>query len=144
MTKPFTFKLADLSKKLIAAGGGGKIFDIGQGLVLKYFHIPEPMSFESHLNSLQKLPDKFVKPVDIFTTGNKVVGYSMPFVDFNKFHLFNTFFNKNFCTKNNISLAFKTSSPTLIETPFVMTGTPFLSFAGTPVINIPPIFTFLN
>lgn len=107
MATEFNFDLNQLSKKLIASGGGGKIFDIGNNLVLKYFHIPESSVFEDHLESLKQLPNNFIKPVEIYKTGKKIVGYSMPFVDFNKYFLFNNLFNKNFCKNNKIDLNFK-------------------------------------
>lgn len=107
MTKEFKFNLSALGQKLIASGGGGKIFDLENGTVLKYFHAAEDSSFESHLEYLKALPDSFVKPIDIYSSGNKIVGYTMKYVDLKQYNLFNTLFNKLFCTKNNLDTNFK-------------------------------------
>lgn len=92
----------------IAAGGEGRIVEHPNNKdVIKIYHTPRPISFEKHLKDLAKLSNAFVKPVDVYTEGNKVLGFSMKYVNLNDYWLFNNLFNKGFCTSNNIDTTFK-------------------------------------
>lgn len=94
--------------KQIAAGGEGRILEHpNKDYVIKYYHDPKPLSFIKHLESLSKLNDDFLKPINCYTLGGKVVGFDMKYVNLNDYYLFNNLFNKNFCTTNNVTYNFK-------------------------------------
>ena len=96
------------SSREIAAGGEGRIVEHPNGKdVIKVYHQSRPISFAKHLQYLTTLSDCFVKPVDVYTEGNNVVGFSMRYVNLNDYWLFNNLFNKGFCTSNNIDTSFK-------------------------------------
>lgn len=96
--------------KEIARGGEGVIYEHPQSKshVVKVYHQPRPAVFGEHLKYLHhNLPANFVKPEDIILDGGKVIGYTMPYVNFNDYWLFNNLFNKGFCNTNGIDKAFK-------------------------------------
>lgn len=106
-----TVKLSDItSGREIAAGGEGRIYEHPQdkNKVIKVYHQARNKNFSDHLVVLERLSDRFVKPMDIYLDKqSKVLGFSMLYVDFNNYWLFNNLFNKGFCTANNITKAFK-------------------------------------
>jgi len=92
----------------IAAGGEGRIVEHPNGKdVIKVYHQSRHISFQKHLQDLTRLSDCFVKPVDVYTEGSQVIGFSMRYINLNDYWLFNNLFNKGFCTSNNIDYAFK-------------------------------------
>ena len=96
------------SSREIAAGGEGRIIEHPNGKdVIKVYHQPRPLKFKKHLEDLTKLSDVFVKPLQVFTDTNHVLGFSMKYVNLNDYWLFNNLFNKGFCTSNNIDNNFK-------------------------------------
>lgn len=105
-------KTIEIKSTCIASGGEGEIFvhPTNSKEVIKVYHQSRDISFKSLLLKLQSLDNRFVKPVEIFYDSNKkIAGFSMNFVNFNNYHLFNNLFNKGFCTKNNITYDFKIS-----------------------------------
>lgn len=102
---PFNYQLTSL--KSIASGGEGTIYELSKDTVLKYYHVGKHTDAIPHLESLATLPDCFLKPIDIFSNGSKVLGFSMKYVDFKHYFIFSSFFNKNFCDANNITDDFK-------------------------------------
>lgn len=101
-------KTLDESKlKQITAGGEGSILENGKNVVKVYF-TPRPAKFADHLQTLNSLDDRFVKPLGIwYTQSGLVAGFEMEYVDLNKYWLFNNLFNKSFCNSNNIDKKFK-------------------------------------
>jgi hypothetical protein len=101
----------DISKsKEIAAGGEGKIVEHPKDKkkVIKIYHQPRKAEFAKHLESLSSLSSTFIKPEEIyFDTNGKTLGFSMAYVNFNDYFLFNNLFNKGFCTSNGINKDFK-------------------------------------
>lgn len=98
------------SQRQIAAGGEGTIYDhpANPGKVLKIYHSPRPAKFADHLEKLSALPKEFVVPDSIFLdSAGSCLGFSMKYVNFNDYWLFNNFFNKGFCSSNQIDGAFK-------------------------------------
>lgn len=96
--------------KEIAAGGEGKILEhpTDKNMVLKIYHTPRENQYSLHLQALQSLPTSFVTPKEIIIdSNNKVAGFTMSYVNFNDYTLFNNLFNKGYCTTNNITDAFK-------------------------------------
>lgn len=108
-----TVKPSDITGgREIAAGGEGKIHEdlSSNNKVIKVYHKPRDTSFQNHLEKLSKLlSDKFVKPIDIYTDNRtkQTLGFSMSYVNFNDYWLFNNLFNKGFCTANNFDKSFK-------------------------------------
>jgi serine/threonine protein kinase len=103
----FNYQLSNL--KSIAAGGEGTIYELSKDTVLKYYHSSRKLDFIPHLESLATLPDCFLKPIDIYSNGSKVLGFTMKYVDFKHYFIFSSFFNKNFCDSNGITEDFKIS-----------------------------------
>ena len=101
--------LINITAQPIKSGGEGSIYvnPNNNSEVIKVYHVPQDISYESKLNRLTVLSSSFVKPKKVFTEKNKVVGFSMDFVDFNKYFLFNKLFNKSFCSQNNLDYRFK-------------------------------------
>lgn len=103
----------DFSKsREIAAGGEGRILEhpTDTKSVVKVYHTPRKIGYEKHLKALSSLGKDFVKPEDIyFNDRMDVVGFSMAYVNFNDYFLFNNLFNKGFCSTNNITKDFKVS-----------------------------------
>ncbi|MFZ1704368.1 MAG: hypothetical protein WAT79_08470 [Saprospiraceae bacterium] len=92
----------------IAAGGEGRIIEHPNGKdVIKMYHQKRPLKFQKHLEDLTKLSGVFVKPLEVYTDVNSVLGFSMKYVNLNDYWLFNNLFNKGFCTSNNIDNGFK-------------------------------------
>lgn len=108
-----TVKLVNLTGgREIAAGGEGKIYEdpFIPNIVYKVYHKPRDTSFQNHLEKLSSLlSDRFVKPIDIYTDNRtkQTLGFSMSYVNFNDYWLFNNLFNKGFCTANNFDKPFK-------------------------------------
>ena len=104
-------KIPDINNcKEIAAGGEGRIIEhpSNKSQVIKVYHIPRDLKYSKHLEYLNKLPSHiFIKPIDIYTDNNKTIGFSMNYVNFNNYWLFNNLFNKGFCTTNKITEDFK-------------------------------------
>lgn len=106
-----TAKVSDFTgKREIAAGGEGKIFEhpSDNKQVVKIYHKPRPAKFVKHLESLSKLGNLCVSPKDIYVDNSgKCIGFSMAYVNFNDYFLFNNLFNKGFCNSHNITTQFK-------------------------------------
>lgn len=95
--------------KEIASGGEGKIFEhpVDKTKVIKLYHQAQSISFEKHLKDLSSLSKCFITPLEIYTDTKTVLGFSMNYVNFNDYWLFNNLFNKGFCTSNQITKDFK-------------------------------------
>jgi len=106
-----TVKVTDYSsQREIAAGGEGKIFEhpSDKDQVVKIYHKPRDKKFIDHLTMLSSLAPNFIKPIDILIdTQLKVLGFTMKYVDFNDYFLFNNLFNKGFCNSNGITKKLK-------------------------------------
>lgn len=106
-----TVKLIDLtSGREIAAGGEGKIFEhpSDKFKVIKVYHQSRKSGFSKHLLKLKNLSRAFIKPEEIYVDGkDNVLGFSMMYVNFSNYWLFNNLFNKGFCTSNSLDKAFK-------------------------------------
>lgn len=115
-----TVKLSDITGgREIAAGGEGKIHEdlSAHNKVIKVYHKPRDASFQDHLEKLSSLlSDRFVKPIDIYSDNRtkQTLGFSMSYVNFNDYWLFNNLFNKGFCTANNFDKSFKFQVLTLL------------------------------
>lgn len=95
----------------IASGGEGTIYEhpTDKNKVAKMYHQPRPATFAKHLMDLMIKDPEFVTPDEICFVDktDQVAGFSMRYVNFNKYWLFNNLFNKGFCTANGIDKAFK-------------------------------------
>lgn len=106
-------KTSDLTKsKEIAAGGEGRIFEhpSDKTKVIKIYHQARNPSFIKHLEKLSTELGSlmFVRPIDIYINSKgEVIGFSMNYVNFNDYWLFNNLFNKGFCNSNSIDKQFK-------------------------------------
>lgn len=113
-------KASDFSRaKEIAAGGEGKIYEhpSDKTKVIKIYHQARSSKFKFHLETLSKLPKIFVTPIDIYVdVQDNVLGFSMNFINFNDYWLFNNLFNKGFCNSNSIDKAFKIKVLDKLET----------------------------
>jgi hypothetical protein len=96
--------------KQIASGGEGTIYEHPKdsSKVLKIYHTPRNIIFKDHLLELKNLSDKFLKPIDIIEENNKVIGFTMNYINFNDYYLLNNLFNKGFCNNHSITDQFKT------------------------------------
>lgn len=102
-----TVKLDESKLKQIAAGGEGSILENGKNVVKVYFQ-PRPTKFADHLQTLNSLDERFVKPLGVwYNQSGLVAGFEMEYVDLNKYWLFNNLFNKSFCNSNGIDKKFK-------------------------------------
>lgn len=98
-------QLPNLSNcRQIAAGGEGAIYEhpTDNSKVIKVYHQVRPAAYENHLKQLSTLGNDFTAPIDIYTSNKGTVGFSMSYVDFNDYWLFNNLFNKGFCTSHSI------------------------------------------
>lgn len=106
----YLMQLPDMkSAKQIAAGGEGVIYEHPKikNKVIKVYHTPRPLKYKDHLETLSALPENlYVIPKDIYHD-KQVLGFSMDYVNFNDYWLFNNLFNKGFCTANSITKDFK-------------------------------------
>lgn len=99
----------NITSQPIKSGGEGSVYinPANSNEVIKIYHTPKDSYYQDKLNRLTVLSSQFVKPKKVFTENGKVVGFSMDFVDFNKYFLFNKLFNKSFCTQNTLDYRFK-------------------------------------
>ncbi len=113
-----TMKIYDKNKKAVeitdnplASGGEGSVymFPGKKDQVIKVYHDKKSLSVEKFFKQLSKLNSKFITPKEVFfdSSLSSVVGFSMKFVNFSKYHLLNNLFSKPFCAKNNIDSQFK-------------------------------------
>lgn len=107
-----SFGNLDLSKsKILAAGGEGSIMEhpVHSNQVVKIYHQPRPKKFEIHLWNLRGLPkDTFISPNEVvYNQQNEVVGFTMDYINFNDYWMFNKLYDKGFCNANNITLDYK-------------------------------------
>ncbi len=106
-----TVKLSDLTTgREIASGGEGTVYEhpSNKDHVVKVYHKVRNKNFVHHLEKLWSLSNSFVKPIEIYCDNRfQVLGFSMLYVDFNSYWLFNNLFNKGFCTSNSITMDFK-------------------------------------
>lgn len=93
----------------INSGGEGEIYvhPFNKDEVIKIYF--DKRKNKEKLIKLKSLSDEFVKPIEIFEQNGKVIGFSMKYVEFNKYFLLNKLFNKAFCQSNQIDLNFKIS-----------------------------------
>lgn len=73
-----------------------------KGQVIKIYHKQRNFQLERSLQELGKLPDNFVKPLDIYYSkdGNSIVGFSMKYIDLNQYVILKKIFNNTFCLQN--------------------------------------------
>ena len=90
--------------KAFASGGEGSICEHpnNPNLAIKSYHIGRDLALESALLELNRLPNNFVKPVDIYYSkqGNSIVGFSMNYIDMNKYVILKKIFNNTFCLQH--------------------------------------------
>ena len=104
-------QLITITSQPIKSGGEGSIYvhPNKPNEVIKIYHTPKDYYYLDKLKKLSMLSNSFVKPKDTFVENKKVIGFTMDFVDFNNYFLFNKLFNKSFCSQNNIDFNFKIS-----------------------------------
>lgn len=95
----------------IASGGEGTIIanPLDRKMVVKIYHQPRKRQFAEHLKWLSGLDGKlFVKPVEVlYTQSGEVAGFTMQYVDLNKYVLFSQLVEKQFCLQNGFDKKFK-------------------------------------
>ena len=84
--------------KAMASGGEGSICEhpVNKSLVVKVYHQDRDLKLEQALLELSVLGPEFVKPEDIcYTLNGRIAGFTMRFVDLNKYVILKKLFNKN-------------------------------------------------
>lgn len=94
----------------IASGGEGSIYvhPDNSSEVVKIYHTPKRIDYQDKLRELFSLPENlFIRPREIYTDKDQVIGFSMKYVNLNEYFLLNKLFNKPFCTQNGFDRDFK-------------------------------------
>lgn len=96
--------LFDLNvSKAFASGGEGSVCEhpLNASKVIKVYHKERDLKLEPSLVELSKLNDVFVKPEIIYYTAlGKIAGFSMEYIDMNRYVILKKTFNKSFALQN--------------------------------------------
>lgn len=96
--------------KSIASGGEGSIHEhpTDKSKVIKIYHSVRDSKLEGALFDLNKLPDGYVRPEQIYyDRSGKILGFLMRYIDLNSHYLLKKLFNNTYCIQNGIDRSFK-------------------------------------
>lgn len=96
--------------KCFASGGEGSICEhpSDKTKVVKVYHKPRGLKLEQSLLELNKLSNEFVKPDEIYYTHQgEIAGFSMRYVDMQKYVVLKKIFNTTFCLQNGFDKKIK-------------------------------------